>query len=45
MTTDENAGFMAYNALAGGVLTGKYLERPAAVDDPDPGACPTYPHL
>ena len=29
----ENAGFMAYNVLAGGVLTGKYLERPAAVDE------------
>ena len=29
----ENVGFMAYNALAGGVLTGKYLERPAAVDE------------
>jgi len=28
-----NAGFMAYNCLAGGVLTGKYLEVPAAVDD------------
>jgi len=27
------SGFMAYNALAGGVLTGKYLEVPAAVDD------------
>ena len=26
------AGFMAYNVLAGGVLTGKYLQRPAAVD-------------
>ena len=23
----ENTGFMAYNALAGGVLTGKYLDR------------------
>ena len=31
----ENVGFMAYNVLAGGVLTGKYLERAAAVDDPD----------
>jgi len=31
---NENAGFMAYNALAGGVLTGKYLDVPAAVDDP-----------
>lgn len=29
---NENAGFMAYNALAGGVLTGKYLKEPAAVD-------------
>ena len=28
----ENAGFMAYNALAGGVLTGKYLEEAAAWD-------------
>jgi hypothetical protein len=28
----ENCGFMAYNALAGGVLTGKYLDMPAAVD-------------
>ena len=26
----ENAGFMAYNVLAGGVLTGKYLETPYA---------------
>ena len=32
----ENTGFMAYNALAGGVLTGKYLDRPASVDDPNP---------
>jgi len=30
---NENVGFMAYNALAGGVLTGKYLEVPAALDD------------
>jgi aryl-alcohol dehydrogenase-like predicted oxidoreductase len=30
----ENVGFMAYNALAGGVLTGKYLKEPAAADDP-----------
>ena len=29
----ENVGFMAYNSLAGGVLTGKYLKEPAAVDD------------
>merc|ERR1712193_305026 len=31
---NENVGFMAYNALAGGVLTGKYLDLPAAVDVP-----------
>jgi aryl-alcohol dehydrogenase-like predicted oxidoreductase len=31
---NENVGFMSYNALAGGVLTGKYLDVPAAVDDP-----------
>lgn len=31
--TNENVGFMAYNALAGGVLTGKYLDVPAAVDN------------
>jgi aryl-alcohol dehydrogenase-like predicted oxidoreductase len=29
----ENVGFMAYNALAGGVLTGKYLKEPAAADE------------
>lgn len=29
----ENVGFMAYNVLAGGVLTGKYLEVAAAVDN------------
>merc|ERR1719409_979493 len=29
-----SVGFMAYNALAGGVLTGKYLKEPAAADDP-----------
>lgn len=29
----ENCGFMAYNVLAGGVLTGKYADVPAAVDD------------
>ena len=34
----ENVGFMAYNLLAGGVLTGKYLERAAAVDEPDQAA-------
>jgi aryl-alcohol dehydrogenase-like predicted oxidoreductase len=32
---NENVGFMSYNALAGGMLTGKYLDIPAAVDDPD----------
>lgn len=30
---NENVGFMAYNALAGGMLTGKYMEIPAALDD------------
>jgi aryl-alcohol dehydrogenase-like predicted oxidoreductase len=30
---NENVGFMAYNALAGGMLTGKYLNVPAAWDD------------
>ena len=30
---NENVGFMAYNTLAGGVLTGKYLDVPAATDD------------
>lgn len=28
----ENTGFMAYDVLAGGVLTGKYLQEPAAYD-------------
>ena len=32
-----NTGFMAYNVLAGGVLTGKYLSVPAGVDDADEG--------
>jgi aryl-alcohol dehydrogenase-like predicted oxidoreductase len=32
---NEDVGFMAYNMLAGGVLTGKYLEVPAAPDDED----------
>lgn len=32
---NENVGFLAYNALAGGMLTGKYLDAPAAVDDDD----------
>lgn len=27
-----NCGFMAYNVLAGGVLTGKYIDKPAAAD-------------
>jgi len=30
---NENVGFMSYNALAGGMLTGKYMEVPAAMDD------------
>jgi len=30
---NENVGFMSYNALAGGMLTGKYMDIPAAVDD------------
>mmetsp|Transcript_4454 Transcript_4454/g.5778 ORF Transcript_4454/g.5778 Transcript_4454/m.5778 type:complete len:464 (+) Transcript_4454:129-1520(+) len=30
---NENVGFMAYNALAGGMLTGKYMDIPAAFDD------------
>ena len=32
---NENVGFMAYNALAGGMLTGKYMDVPAALDDAD----------
>jgi len=32
---NENVGMMAYNALAGGVLTGKYMDVPAALDDTD----------
>lgn len=32
---NENVGFMSYNVLAGGVLTGKYMEVPAALDDSD----------
>lgn len=31
----ENCGFMAYNVLSGGMLTGKYDNPPPAVDDPD----------
>lgn len=30
---NENVGFMAYNSLAGGMLTGKYADRPAALDN------------
>ena len=30
---NENVGFMAYNALAGGVLTGKYLDGPPTTYD------------
>jgi len=30
---NENVGFMSYNALAGGMLTGKYINIPAAPDD------------
>lgn len=30
---NENVGFMSYNALAGGMLTGKYMDIPAAMDD------------
>lgn len=30
---NENVGFLAYNALAGGMLTGKYMDIPAAPDD------------
>lgn len=30
---NENVGFMSYNALAGGMLTGKYMNIPAALDD------------
>jgi aryl-alcohol dehydrogenase-like predicted oxidoreductase len=30
---NENVAFMSYNALAGGMLTGKYMEIPAAMDD------------
>eukprot|EP00968_Pinguiococcus_pyrenoidosus_P019195 scaffold2042_cov295-Pinguiococcus_pyrenoidosus.AAC.3 len=32
-----NCGFMAYNALAGGMLTGKYRDVPPGWDDPDEG--------
>jgi len=30
---NENVGFMAYNVLAGGMLTGKYMDVPAGIDD------------
>merc|ERR1719223_1663183 len=32
---NENVGFMGYNVLAGGMLTGKYLEIPPSVVDND----------
>jgi len=32
---NEDVGFLAYNTLAGGMLTGKYLGAPAACDDPN----------
>jgi aryl-alcohol dehydrogenase-like predicted oxidoreductase len=32
---NENVGFMSYNALAGGMLTGKYIDRPAALEEPN----------
>jgi len=32
---NENVGFLAYNALAGGMLAGTYMDSPAAVDNPD----------
>jgi len=32
---NENVGFMSYNALAGGMLTGKYMDFPAALDNLD----------
>jgi aryl-alcohol dehydrogenase-like predicted oxidoreductase len=32
---NENVGFMGYNVLAGGMLTGKYLNIPPAVVDED----------
>jgi len=35
---NENVGFLGYNCLAGGMLTGKYLNKPAAADDLKQGA-------
>merc|ERR1719436_1142508 len=35
---NEDVGFMAYNVLAGGFLTGKYLSEPAAPDNNNPVA-------
>ena len=32
---NEDVGLLAYNTLAGGMLTGKYLGAPAACDDPN----------
>jgi len=34
---NENVGFMGYNVLAGGMLTGKYMDEAAAVDLDNPG--------
>ena len=33
---NENVGFLAYNTLAGGMLTGKYLDVPPSADDSNP---------
>ena len=38
----ENVGFMAYNVLAGGMLTGKYLDTPAALDINDRNTITRY---
>eukprot|EP00611_Tribonema_gayanum_P019819 TRINITY_DN3509_c0_g1_i2.p1 TRINITY_DN3509_c0_g1~~TRINITY_DN3509_c0_g1_i2.p1 ORF type:complete len:474 (-),score=88.81 TRINITY_DN3509_c0_g1_i2:2557-3936(-) len=35
---NENVGFLGYNVLGGGVLTGKYLDTPAAADLPTESA-------
>lgn len=32
---NENVGFLAYNTLAGGMLTGKYIEKPEFAANPD----------
>lgn len=39
---NENVGFLAYNVLAGGVLTGKYLEEAASVDQSNPAKAMQY---